>query len=103
MGDTPIYEIQALERPMKVDELGIPQFGDRESMGFYYELETAKQAVINNWTDINESGAYNAAVILKKKPGLYPISIVEGYYIFNRKTEKYDESTMPKEMEHYNL
>lgn len=98
-----IYEIYALNEPIKIDHLGIPHYGDRVSMGFYYELETAKQAVRNNWVDINERGAYNAAVIVKKAPGLYPIALIQGYYIFNKKTEKYDKAEMPKEMERWNL
>lgn len=98
-----IYEIYVLENPITIDRLGRPEFGRRESVGFYYELETAKQAVKNNWVDINERGAYNAAVIVKKAPGLYPIALIQGYYIFNRQMEKYDKAEMPKEMEHWNL
>lgn len=103
MNDTPIYEIYALKDPVTIDTLGIPHYGGRTSMGFYYELETAKEAVQNNWVDINEKGSYNAAVIVKKAPGLYPIALIQGYYVFNHKTEKYDNADMPKEMENYNL
>ena len=98
-----IYEIYVLEDPITIDRLGRPEFGHRESVGFYYELETAKQAVRENWTDINDKGAYNAALIVKKAPGLYPIAIIQGYYIFNQQTEKYENAEMPKEMEHWNL
>ncbi len=103
MADTSIYEIYVLKNPITIDKLGRPNFGYRESVGFYYELETAKKAVKENWTDINERGTYNAAVIVNKKPGLYPIALVEGYYVFNKKTENYDDTEIPKEMENYNL
>jgi len=103
MDETSIYEIYVLEDPITIDNLGRPEWGHRESVGFYYELETAKTAVKNNWVDINERGSYNAAVIVKKAPGLYPIALVQGYYIFNQQTEKYDKAEMPKEMEHINL
>lgn len=98
-----IYEIYVLEKPITIDHLGWPQYGRRESVGFYYELETAKQAVRENWIDINDGGVYNAAMIVKKKPGLYPIAIVQGYYVFNKRTEKYEQKEPPKEMENYNL
>ena len=98
-----IYEIYVLENPITIDKFGQPQWGRRESVGFYYELETAKRAVKDNWTDINEKGAYNAAIIVKKAPGLYPITLIQGYYVFNQKTEKYDNKEVPKEMENYNL
>ena len=103
MDGASIYEIYVLEDPITIDALGIPHWGRRESVGFYYELETAKSAVKNNWVDINERGSYNAAIIVRKSPGLYPIAIVEGYYIFNKETEKYDKKEMPKEMERWNL
>ncbi len=103
MDGASIYEIYVLENPITIDKLGRPEWGHRESVGFYYELETAKQAVKNNWVDINERGSYNAAVIVKKGPGLYPIALIQGYYIFNQRTEKYDKAEMPKEMEHINL
>jgi len=103
MDSASIYEIYVLENPITIDKLGRPEWGHRESVGFYYELETAKQAVKNNWVDINERGSYNAAVIVKKGPGLYPIALIQGYYVFNRQTEKYDKAEMPKEMEHINL
>ena len=98
-----IYEIYVLKDPITVDYLGRPQWGHHESVGFYYELETAKIAVKENWTDINEKGSYKAAIIVKKAPGLYPIALVQGYYIFNQATEKYDTAQMPKEMENYSL
>ena len=98
-----IYEIYMLEDPITVDNWGRPEFGHRESVGFYYELETAKQAVKENWTDINEKGAYQAALIVKKAPGLYPLALIQGYYIFNHKTEQYDNKEIPKVMENYNL
>lgn len=98
-----IYEIYVLESPITINRLGMPQWGKRESVGFYYELETAKQAVKDNWADISDRGKYNAAVIVKKSCGLYPITLIQSYYIFNQKTEKYDNENVPKEMENYNL
>lgn len=99
----PIFEIYALSRPVTIKNNGWPEYGRRDSMGFFYELETAIQAVKENWTDINEKGTYDAAIIVQKKPGLYPIALKKGYFIFNHQTEKYDEATLPKEMESFNL
>ena len=65
--------------------------------------EEYKQAVKENWTDINEKGCYNAAMVVKKGPGLYPIVDYCGYYIFNKKTETYDNKEIPKEMKGINL
>ena len=103
MEQASIYEIYVLEDPITIDNWGRPEFGHRESVGFYYELETAQQAVKDNWTDINEKGSYNAAIIVKKSPGLYPIANYCGYYVFNDQIDKYVKKDMPKEMEGYNL
>ena len=101
--ETPIYEIYAFRDPITTDNWGRPKIGHYVSMGFYYELETAKQAVKENWTDINEKGCYNAAMVVKKGPGLYPIVDYCGYYIFNKKTETYDNQEIPEEVKGINL
>ena len=98
-----IYEIYVFNKPVTVDNWGRPQIGNYHSVGFYYELETAQKAVKENWTDMNEKGTYQAAMIVKKAPGLYPLAIIQGYYIFNNMTEKYDNVETPKELENYNL
>lgn len=77
-GQPPIYEIVLFEHPDK--ELvyhrdgtdvhsGFPD-ADINPMGFYYELDTAIEAMHGNWLDIQET-VFHAGFILCKYPGLY--------------------------------
>lgn len=49
---------------------GMPDFGCRESVGFYYELDSAIQALETNSCDIREC-VYDAGFVLCVFPGLY--------------------------------
>jgi len=100
---TPIYEIVMLQKPITIDEKGWPEYGKAESVGFYYEQDTALKAVRQNWCDINDGGIYKAALVQKKIPGLYPIPQREWYFVFDYDNLIYEEKQLPKEMQHFIL
>ena len=62
-----IYMITALRR---VDP-HLPL--DTRAMGYYFDNDTAVNAVLHNVDDIHEDGFYPFVVIEKIYPGLYPI------------------------------
>lgn len=72
----PIYRIFVFEKPdtelcgVNGKPLGLPDTGCGSNMGFYYELDTAIQAMNENWCDIKEC-AYHAGFVLCQYPGLY--------------------------------
>ncbi len=99
----PIYELIMLEKPITINDSGWPEYGHMESVGYYYEEETALKAVRQNWCDINDGGCYNAALIQKKYPGLYPIPSQEWYFVFDYDNLVYTETQIPKELKHFVL
>ena len=88
MDEIPIYEIMMLEKTIRFDKYGWPYYGRSENVGFYYELDTAIKAVKENWCDIADEGSYKAAIVAQKIPGLYPIAITKGYFVYNEKTHE---------------
>ena len=57
----------------KTDEFGWLDWGkSHRVVGFYTDLETAKQAIEENWCDLYENGYYKYAIIEELEPGLYP-------------------------------
>ena len=101
--ETPIYELLMLSEPITIDEHGWPHYGRIENVGFYFEEETALQAIRQNWCDVNDGGVYKAALIQKKRPGIYPIPLSEWYFIFDYDNMVYEEKQLPKEMKHFCL
>lgn len=75
-GQPPIYEIYLMREAAKEYILpsgkptGWPDTSG-DSVGFYYELESAVNALHENVLDIRDGGVFNAAFILCKFPGLY--------------------------------
>ena len=65
--------------------------GDARSrtVGSFPELETAQQAIEENWGDIYENGWYDSAEIEKNEWGLYPDSTERWIYKWNVKKEKF--------------
>ena len=98
-----IYEIYVFSKPITFDRLGIPRYGHRESMGFYCEYETAYKAIKENWVDINEAGAYPAAMLVKKEEGMYPIAHQLHYFIYNNDKNEYEEQEIPSQLGRWNL
>ena len=54
------------------DKLGWLDWGkSHRIVGFFKDLETAKQAVEENWGDLYEDGYYKYAIIEEREDGLY--------------------------------
>ena len=94
---TPIYEIYVMSEPWHLDEKKFPTCGIRERVGFYYEKDTAKQAVEENWCDLQDYYA-QAAEICKVVPGLYSTSSRSEYwyYLWNQQEKKFEIARKPK-------
>lgn len=106
----PIFEIMVFEYPNK--ELiyhkpegevhsGYPDTGCADHMGFYYELDTAIQAMNENWCDIQET-VYHAGFILCRFPGVYYTSLPNSrmYFLWNEEKKGFFEAEEPKIFEH---
>ena len=98
-----IYEIYVFSKPITFNHLGIPEYGHRESMGFYRDYDTAYQAIKENRADIYEAGSYPAALLVKKEEGMYPIAEQLHYFIYNVGTRKYEEHEIPSLLKRWNL
>ena len=98
-----IYEILVFTEPVTSKCLGIPEYGYRESMGFFYDRDTAYKAIKENWADINEAGAYPAALLIEKEEGLYPLAKKLNYFIYNQETDGYDEQEIPSVLKVWNI
>ena len=48
--------------------------GSHRCWGYFGDLETAKKAVLENWTDLHEEGYYDYLVIEKVGSGIYNFS-----------------------------
>ena len=103
MDNVPIYEILMLEKPIIIDKSGWPSYGHSENVGFYFEEETALKAVRENWCDLNEGGAYKAAIVQRKNAGIYPLPNKEWYFIYDGNTETYKEHKIPEGMKHFTI
>ena len=103
-GQQPIYDIVMIQYIDKKaigpsgKELDFPDFGIIESLGFYYEYETAVRALHENWADINECGLFAGAWIEMKFPGLYPYTGKEGrqFFKWDNEREGYFEAEEPE-------
>ena len=106
----PIYEIMLFEHPCK--ELmfmrdgvqvpsGYPDAG-MNSMGFYYELDTAIEAMHENWCDIHET-VFGAGFILCKFPGLYDAAGPEAriFFAWDEERQGFYEDFEPDIFQHY--
>ena len=89
----PIYEINILGQPYALDKYGFPSC-DKERVGFYYEEETAVQAVEENWCSLQDHYA-RAAEIRMIEPGLYSNNKIIHYYLWNHDEQKFEESLIP--------
>jgi hypothetical protein len=78
---------------------GFPDFGATRTVGFYYEKETALDAVHNNAGDMNET-VYDYAIVEEVEPGLYPCSTVRWLYKFDYKTKQYNPIEEPEILSH---
>lgn len=97
MEEQPIYAIYVMSRAWELDECNFPNCGSRECVGYYYEKETAIQAVEENWCDIQDCYAH-AAEIWKVRPGLYQYPNKEDklYYIWNTEKRCFEGAEFPE-------
>lgn len=104
--NNPIYQILMIEKPdseLYLNDgrpMGLPDFGDTRDVGFFYELETAVQALNENWGDVQDGGIYHAAYILKHEPGIYPAAYKEDedrwYFLWDQEKQGYFQAKQPK-------
>ncbi len=107
----PIFEIMLFEYPNK--EIiyhktegdvpsGWPDTGSIGNMGFYYELDTAIQAMNENWADMQET-CYFAGFILCHFPGLYNSADTDQrlYFLWNEEKGGFFEAEEPQIFQHF--
>ena len=102
MGTFPIYEIVLFTRPgTEMDELGWPDTGTSDHPGFYYELDTAIQALNENWGDMFEC-CFIAGLILPKFPGTYSFCHADErmYFLWDDERRGFFEAEEPATLEH---
>lgn len=99
--ESPIYTITTIER-LEFDENYYCKHGDIRCVGFYYDKESAEEAVKENCCDIWEY-LYDYAVIEQTPPGVYGTSS-SGYerwfYKFNQEIKRYEPITEPECVTH---
>ena len=102
---SPIYEIALFRHPDK--ELLIKRDGmwvgsgypdaDMDVMGYYYDLDTAVQAMHENWCDIQET-IFKAGFILCRFPGLYNCvqKVTRLYFLWDEERQGFFEADEPE-------
>lgn len=77
---------------------------DGNDMGFYYELDTAIDAMHGNWLDIQET-VFHAGFILCTFPGLYERSGKDAriYFLWDEEREGFFEAEEPEIFRHVAL
>ena len=94
-----IYTITMLEK-IETDKNGWSNFGSTNIVGYYTDLDKAKEAVTNNACDINET-VYDYAVIEKIEEGLYHPSIEALWFKYDKENDSYKPIDTPKEVKNY--
>lgn len=90
---TTLKTIYGYRNPVHKYELG------RRTVGYYTDLETAKQAVEENWMDIFENGYYPFCVIEEVKQGIY-VGCGYGEHWYQWIENGYKSIEKPKELKH---
>ena len=106
-GQPPIYEIYLLDNAAKEyiiphgKPTGWPDTSG-ESVGFYYELESAVDALHENRLDMRDGGVFNAAFILCKFPGLYNSAgeDMRLYFLWDEAKDGFWEAEEPEIFKH---
>ena len=104
---SPIFSIVVFENPDKEliyengKHSGWPDTGCMSEMGFYYDLETAIQAMHENWADIHET-CYHAGFVICRYPGLYNVAVPEGriYFVWDESRGGFYETEEPEIFAH---
>lgn len=98
---SPIYTITTIEK-LKPDDRYYCQQGDTRCVGFYYDMESAEEAVIENRCDIFEC-LYDYAVIEQTPQGVYGTSSSEykrWFYKYDHDNNKYVPIEEPECVKH---
>lgn len=106
----PIYDIIMMEHANKElvyptgKHSGFPDMGATNSVGFYYDLQDAIDALHCNACDIREY-VYDAAFILIREPGLYNAcgSDTRKYFVWNDELHGFYEADEPNIFKHIAL
>ena len=85
----PIYTITTIEVDKK------DGFSSSRCVGFYYDLNEAKNAIEENRCDLFET-CYLYAVIEESYEGIYPHIEKQLWYKYNLKKEKYEKCKKPE-------
>ena len=92
-GVAPMFFVTTLVKDgSELDKFKFPDYGACRTVGFFPEIEEAREAVKSNCGDIHEY-LYDFVIIEKMYPGFYPCC-VDGsdfeWYRFNRETQCYE-------------
>lgn len=95
INQNPIFEIILFENICN-DPNYFPDTGCEDRPGFYYELDTAIQAMNENWADIQDH-AFKCGFIICRFPGLYNASFPKSrmYFEWNSKKEGFFQKKEP--------
>ena len=99
----PIYRILLFSKIPTLNERGWPDCGTQDDVGFYYEYETAVQAMHENWCDIHEC-TFMAGFILTHFPGLYEAATIgeyRTYFEWDEERGGFFEKEEPDCFEHF--
>ena len=98
----PIYRILLFSKIPTLDEHGWPDCGTQDDVGFYYEYETAVQAMHENWCDIHEC-MFMAGFILIHFPGVYESATKDHrtYFEWDEERGGFFEKEEPEFFEHF--
>ena len=107
---SPIFEIWLFEKPNNEMiyhkpegdiKSGFPDTGCFDYIGFYYELNTAIQAMNENWCDIQDA-YYYAGFILCRFPGLYDCAgdNQRMYFLWDNERQGFFEAEEPEIFKH---
>jgi len=92
----PIYRILLFSKIPTLDEHSWPDCGTTDDVGFYYEYETAVQAMHENWCNI-QGYMFEAGFILTHYPGLYEAATSENrtYFEWDEERDGFFEKEEP--------
>ena len=82
-------------------KMGIPDFGDSRTTGYYYTYDDARDAVVSNLYDMWET-IYDYALIEKVAPGVFNGASTDDRSLFkyNKDKDKYEPIEEPKILNH---
>lgn len=89
-----MYFITQIEYNEKTDEL------INDCRGYFSSFKDAENVVVNNITDLYES-CFNYVVIENIPEGLYQYDIFPRWYLYNKETGKYEETSEPEFTKNY--